>query len=205
MKNIAGNELNYPANVRSPEVGDDVAEATMDLTVQDLADRTAANKKSVEDHTNLTDAHGASILATPNRLALRDGSGRLEAGAGVSGNDVVIFTQLEPAKSIGLGQVWTAMTIASAASDRFWYDGTAATRYRNLTGRPIQVKISGYTPAGTVQVDVSVDGVTYMPITNMSMGQYATMFSDTFIVPPNHYYRATRNNAAALYNWSELR
>ena len=75
------------AKVAAPSASDDIArknEVDAEATARASADST---------HAALTAPHSASATATANRLALRDGSGRLEAAAGIASNDLVNFGQ----------------------------------------------------------------------------------------------------------------
>lgn len=86
---------------------------------------------------------------------------------------------------IGIAQTWQDVSASRAVS----------TSYQNTTGKPIQVAITA-SSAGTVPIEASTDGSTWVPIGKVNADM-------TFIIPNNYYYRV--NGGATITYWAELR
>lgn len=95
-------------------------------------------------------------------------------------------------QDIGVGQTWQNV-LASRAVD---------TTYQNTTGRTISVYINLRANASGRQVQVSIDGLAWLPLHNWAGLDTSTGCS--FAVPAGWYYR-TVGTVAGLNQWMELR
>jgi len=90
---------------------------------------------------------------------------------------------------IGVGQTWQSVT------------RTVGTSYQNTTGKPIMVNVT-LSSGGTKNAYVSSDNSTFIQV--FTQGGGVTTDTASFIVPDDHYYKATWTQSGSA-TWSELR
>jgi hypothetical protein len=114
-----------------------------------------------------------------------------EALAGVRPDAVMsplTARQADEARGLGWGQSWQNVAAQRAAN----------TTFQNTTGRPIMVTVQPSTLGGGRNMQVSVDGTTWVTLSGSGA---AELFVQSAIVPPGHFYRFT----GAFGPWAELR
>lgn len=148
-----------------------------------------------------------STSLTANNVLLGNGTSALQAVApGTSGN---VLTSN--------GTTWSsaALTLAEIGVSQSWQSVTRSdgTNYQNTTGKPIQVAITFTANSGdSIVFYVGASTGSYVAIGSCSetnnTGSVSVKQVSTFIVPNNHYYKATVTNTSGVGNitsWTELR
>lgn len=93
--------------------------------------------------------------------------------------------------ALGVGQTWTDFSSSGRSAN---------TSYRNTTGRPIQVAISGAIVGAEGRIQVSSNNSTWISVGNIGQSG-AFRAGGAPIVPNLYYYRATNG----FDEWAELR
>lgn len=102
--------------------------------------------------------------------------------------------------SIGYNQTWSNPS------------RSVSTSYQNTTGKPIQINASfSFASTGTtINMQVSTDNSTWVTLSSANIGTAPASMNSynlgSFIIPPNHYYRAQRSGGsnASITSWAEL-
>lgn len=139
---------------------------------------------------------GASSF-TANSVVLGNGTSALSGNMvapSTSGNILTSngTTWVSQARVVGLGesQVWMDMF-----SSRI-----VGTSYQNLTGKPIDVSVSGIGNTEFKFLQVSTDNSSWVTVGRLHP---STGVTTSAIVPNNHYYRV--ESGATVFVWAELR